>query len=241
MSLSFASLSVMSSSIQPSSCALPPRERTYNTRESWLHQSGTKDRSLVAVADWQSFKPKDLLPVPHSLTPKLWMIDQGIVKTETWNQAGESLLLGIWSAGELVAQPLTILGYQMQCLTPVKARLMTVDGTSLQSAMAAQIQQMEFLLELMHSFPLPARILKFLSWLAQKAGCVTPKGCLLNLSLTHQAIAEMLGTTRVTITRLLLQLEAEGKLRKLSHQRILLLEGWQNTLADTGPKLLGLS
>ncbi|MCG9890073.1 MAG: Crp/Fnr family transcriptional regulator [Thermosynechococcaceae cyanobacterium MS004] len=193
------------------------------------------------MVDWQFFKPKDLLPTPHSSTQKLWMIEQGIVKTETWNQAGEGLLLAIWGAGDLVALPLTRIGYQITCLTPVKARLVSVAGASLQDAMAAQIQQLEFLLELMHCLPLPARIIKLLGWLAQKTGCVTTRGCMINLHLTHQAISEMLGTTRVTVTRLLMQLEAEGKLEKLSHQRILLLEGWQNTLADSSPKLLGLS
>jgi CRP-like cAMP-binding protein len=47
-------------------------------------------------------------------------------------------------------------------------------------------------------------------------------GYTLDLGLTHQAIAESIGSTRVTVTRLLNQFEAQKKLVKLSRQKIFL-------------------
>jgi CRP-like cAMP-binding protein len=181
-------------------------------------------QNLRVVNDLLSFKQKDLIsPKPN----RIWMIEQGLVKTSLWNESGESSLLGLWGQGELVAQPLTDgTVYQIQCVTPVKLRPLQVETVNMQTVMIAQIQQMEFLLDLMHCYPMPQRIMKFLGWLAQKAGRVTEEGCVIDLNLTHQAIAEMVGTTRVTITRLLKQLETQGELARFHRHRIVLFSGW---------------
>ena len=47
-------------------------------------------------------------------------------------------------------------------------------------------------------------------------------GRLIDLRLTHQDLAELLGTTRVTVTRSLIQLEQQGLIQRLSLQRIVL-------------------
>lgn len=61
---------------------------------------------------------------------------------------------------------------------------------------------------------------KFLIWLSDEFGRDIDKGKLIDIYLTHQEIAEVLNTTRVTITRLLMQLEAEGKLTRHKRQII---------------------
>jgi CRP-like cAMP-binding protein len=190
-----------------------------------LNYSPARVQNLRVVDDLLSFKRKELIsPKPN----RLWMIEQGWVKTAFWNEPGESSLLGLWGEGELVAQPLTTgSDYLIECITPVKIRPLLVETVNMQAVMIAQIQQMEFLLGLMHCYPLPQRIMKFLSWLAQKAGRVTEAGCVIDLNLTHQAIAEMVGTTRVTITRLLQQLETQGQLARFHRHRIVLFSGWQ--------------
>jgi CRP-like cAMP-binding protein len=182
-------------------------------------------QNLRVVDDLLSFKRKELIsPKPN----RLWMIEQGLVKTALWNEAGESSLLGLWGQGDLVALPLSAgADYEIECITPVKIRPLLMETVNMQAVMSAQIQQMEFLLELMHCYPIPHRVMKFLGWLAQKAGRVTEEGCMIDLSLTHQMIAEMVGTTRVTITRMLKQLEAEGQLARFRRHRIMLFSGWQ--------------
>jgi CRP-like cAMP-binding protein len=201
--------------------------RGHSDEPSRLNQAPVRVQNLRVIAELRSFQRKELIPPkPH----RLWMIEQGLVKTAVWNESGESSLLGLWGQGEFIAQPLTSgTEYHIECITPVKAHPMLMEAVNVQEVRVAQIQQMEFLLELMHCYPIPQRIMKFLSWLAQKAGHVTAEGCVIDLSLTHQAIAEMIGTTRVTITRLLQQLEADGQLMKLHHHRILLISGWQST------------
>jgi CRP-like cAMP-binding protein len=200
--------------------------RSQSNEPDRLNYLPARVQNLRVVDDLLSFKRKELIsPKPN----RLWMIEQGLVKTAFWNESGESSLSGLWGQGEVVAQPLTAsTDYQIECITPVKIRPLLVETVNMQAVMIAQIQQMEFLLSLMHCYPLPQRIMKFLGWLAQKAGRVTEEGCMIDLNLTHQAIAEMVGTTRVTITRLLQRLEAEGQLSRLHRHRIVLFSGWES-------------
>jgi CRP-like cAMP-binding protein len=49
-----------------------------------------------------------------------------------------------------------------------------------------------------------------LAWLGDKFGRQVKQGKLIELPLTHQELADIMGTTRVTVTRLINQLEQEG-------------------------------
>lgn len=65
-------------------------------------------------------------------------------------------------------------------------------------------------------------------WLAQRFGHEVAQGQIIDLRLTHQEIAQYIGTTRVTVTRLLNRLQQEGKIVCSSQQCILLKSGTQH-------------
>ena len=67
------------------------------------------------------------------------------------------------------------------------------------------------------------RLLHFLGYLARKFGQRTDQGLFLDLPLTHEAIAAAIGTTRISITRLLKQFEREGIIRRHRRQLVLSL------------------
>ena len=47
-----------------------------------------------------------------------WKIEAGIVRTLTWTEAGEMIVLGIWGKGDIVGSSLsTIEPYEIECLT----------------------------------------------------------------------------------------------------------------------------
>jgi CRP-like cAMP-binding protein len=77
---------------------------------------------------------------------------------------------------------------------------------------------------ILHCRSLDVALLKLLNWLAKKFGRQVEQGQLINLRLTHQEIAEILGTTRVTITRLLNEFEQRGAIKRLPRQFIVLQE-----------------
>jgi CRP-like cAMP-binding protein len=68
-------------------------------------------------------------------------------------------------------------------------------------------------------------LFKMLAWLAKKFGRGVDKGHILDLGLTHQDLAELLGTTRVTITRIITQLEQQGMINRLPRKQILVQAG----------------
>ncbi|MFM6896963.1 MAG: Crp/Fnr family transcriptional regulator, partial [Microcystis panniformis] len=67
-------------------------------------------------------------------------------------------------------------------------------------------------------------VVKLLSWLGNQFGKQTGTGQLIDVRLTHQDIADLLGTTRVTITRALNSLEQQGAVERLPVHRLLLRE-----------------
>ena len=65
-------------------------------------------------------------------------------------------------------------------------------------------------------------LLKLLVWLSKRFGREVEQGHLIELRLTHQDLAELLGTTRVTITRVLKQFEQQGLIQRLPQHLTLL-------------------
>nr|WP_242041824.1 helix-turn-helix domain-containing protein [Alkalinema sp. FACHB-956] len=68
------------------------------------------------------------------------------------------------------------------------------------------------------------RLVRLLVWLSDRFGEESSLGAVINFRLTHQDIADLLGTTRVTVTRLLNQLEKQGTIERPSIRKIILKE-----------------
>jgi CRP-like cAMP-binding protein len=76
--------------------------------------------------------------------------------------------------------------------------------------LSRRLQQTEAMLALISQRRVCDRLQQLLLLLKQEVGQVTPHGVRLEIRLTHQQLASLLGTTRVTITRLLGDLRQEG-------------------------------
>lgn len=159
----------------------------------------------------------------------LWKIEQGVVRTLSWLEDGTIVVLGIWGPGDLVGEALTHLEpYQLECVTEVSATLLNSDhwqySLDIAASLLSHVKQVEEFLLIRSHRRIDAMLLQLLAWLAKKFGKEAEAGQLIDLRLTHQDIAEMLGTTRVTITRVLSQLEQQGIIRRLPLHRIVLKE-----------------
>lgn len=144
-------------------------------------------------------------------------LENGLIRALTWDEEGLVVTLGFWGAGDIVGQPLSqVRPYQLECLTKVRARELPLERGLTLEAMLLHARQTEALLSIVHRPSVPQRLLRLLRWLAQRFGREVAQGWALQLPLTHQEIAEAIGTSRVTVTRLLNQLEREGKLQRWS-------------------------
>jgi CRP-like cAMP-binding protein len=164
----------------------------------------------------------------HQLIPScrdlLWQIERGVVRTTTVTEDGVLIILGYWGTGDVVGYAMSRLeAYQIECLSEVQVSLLPQAQWNQQiNALLRHIQELEQLLSIIHHNPVQQRLWQFLTFLAQKFGVDVEQGVLINLNLTHQAIAEIINVTRVTVTRLLQKFEYEGLLLRQQRQLILL-------------------
>lgn len=164
----------------------------------------------------QAFRRKECLPL---IPDRIWQIEQGVVRVVTWNNSGYVTTLGIWGRGDIVGQPLTRQHpCQIECLTSVRAIATPLGHPSRHwhSVLLNHLWHQEDLLRIIHQPSVLESLAQLLHWLAQRFGQSVPQGQLLEPLLTHQQLAETLGTSRVTVTRALNQLEEEGRLIKFN-------------------------
>lgn len=168
-----------------------------------------------------TFSPGESIPLQPDA---LWLLKQGVVRTLTWSEEGKLVTLGYWGEGDVVGQPLSRLQpYEIECLTGVEASCIPSHRWhQFLDAIFWHIQQTEDLLNIVRIERVNQRLLQLLVWLTQKFGREVNSGQLIDLRLTHQAIAEIMGTTRVTVTRLLNDFEREGIISRPRRQFITL-------------------
>lgn len=165
------------------------------------------------------FGPKSSLP---PLGDRVWLIEQGIVRSLTWTDEGQVTTIGLWGQGDIVGLPLTRLSpYQMECLTPVTVTEVTFDSQTRywQQLLLNHLWYSQELFRVVQIPCLAERLLQLLYWLADRFGDQTPEGTVLPPLLTHKQLSEVLGSSRVSVTRLLNSLEQQGQLVRLRKRR----------------------
>jgi CRP-like cAMP-binding protein len=165
--------------------------------------ANTLDHPLV-----QTFKRRDILPLEVN---RLWQIQSGAVRLLTLSEEGTPITLGFWESGDLTGQPLIcIQPSEIECLTKVQAVPLSPEQCwNFQQVMRSHLHQMQELIRFRQGQVLQ-RLQRLLDWLALKFGRPIEQGRLIQLRLTHQDMADAIGTTRVTVTRLMQGLERNG-------------------------------
>jgi CRP-like cAMP-binding protein len=158
----------------------------------------------------RTFKRREHLPLREN---SLWQIEAGAVRTYTLTEDGTVISLGFWGLGDTVGKPLALIQpYEVECLTDVRVcTLQPKKCSHLDQVLLSHLHQTQTLLRL-RSGQIHQRLQQLLDWLADKFGYELEQGQLIKLRLTHQDIADTLGTTRVTVTRLLNQFEQQGRI-----------------------------
>lgn len=155
---------------------------------------------------------------PH----EMWVVCRGVVQLGTLYDNGDEALLGLACPSMPFGLPLTLIRpYQAIALTDVDLMRLTLAEVE-QSPMLAQsifrhitrrLQQAEAVLAMIGYRRVEDRLRHLLLLLKQEVGQSVPEGTRLSVRLTHQQLANAIGTTRVTVTRLLNQMRVEGWLQ----------------------------
>lgn len=154
------------------------------------------------------------------LPDEILVVCRGVVQLGTLYDSGDEALLGLACPSMPFGLPLSFIRpYQASALTDVDLMRLTLTEVE-QSPMLAQgifrhltrrLQQTEAVLAMVGYRRVEDRLRHLLLLLKQEIGQpATSSGTRLGIRLTHQQLANAIGTTRVTVTRLLSQLQEEG-------------------------------
>lgn len=188
--------------------------------------------SVLSKADTTAnlFKKGDRIP---SASCYLWTIRSGIVRTLTWTDEGDVMPLGFWGAGNVVGAFISqVAPYEIECLTEVEVAPFNPMKPLPNTTLLNHVSQASQFMQLLHCHRMDCRLEQFIAWFAGQFGQQHPDGVHLPVCLTHQQLAEAIGTTRVTVTRVMGQLEKCGKITWSRKQQIVhpqLLENCQRT------------
>jgi CRP-like cAMP-binding protein len=164
----------------------------------------------------QSFRKGQTIPLYEQ---DIWLVYRGVVQLSTLYPNGDESILGLIS-------PLMPFGEPISLIQPYSAvALSNVDLMRLNwqevlrspqlmeclfGQMQRRLQQSECLLAIASYRRVEDRLVEFLALLKREISSPVGDHHRINIRLTHQHLANAIGTTRVTITRLLGQLRDRG-------------------------------
>jgi CRP-like cAMP-binding protein len=150
---------------------------------------------------------------------EVFIVCRGVVQLSTLYPNGDEGILGLICPSMPFGTPLSqLIPYEAIALTDVvlmRVHIMEIEQSprlaqSLFRELMRRLQQTEMLLAIAGYRRVDDRLRQLLELLRQEMGQVTAQGTRLTVRLTHQQIAGLIGTTRVTVTRLLREFRAEG-------------------------------
>ena len=196
--------------------------------------SNITQKNLVALLE-QLYNERSL--IPHAATRsiplrrnELYVVCRGIVQLHTIHPDGSETLLGLVGPSMPFGLPLTVVDpYWATALTQVDVLTLSMAEVEasptlmvgLMGHLIRRLQQAEAWLALSGKRLVADRLAQLLQLLAQEFGQVEPHGVRLTIRLTHHQLATIIGTTRVTVTRLLRDFRNEGWLTIDQRQLIL--------------------
>lgn len=177
----------------------------------------------MSQANPRSYRSSELIPV---LKETLWLIKSGIVRTTTSTMQGKVTALGYWGKDNTVGHPLnTVETLHIECLTDVQVIPILRDEWSLHlPAILHHSEQTTRLMSYVIQENIAQRLVNVLGWLGRRFGVSVNSGLLIDLPLSHVALSELIGSTRVSVTRLLGKFAVEGAVFQHRKQRIILLK-----------------
>jgi PAS domain S-box-containing protein len=161
----------------------------------------------------------------------LWYVCQGCVKLSTLCETGEEVIVGLAGEGMVFGSSLTTLHtYQATALSEVE--LVSIDLAEIAASpnlshtllpkINQRLRQTEFFLVVAGRRRVQDRFQQLLVLLKQEIGQPVADGIRLSVRFTHEELASACCTTRVTITRLMGNLQQQGKIGLDSKHHIIL-------------------
>ena len=200
---------------------------TYYTPVQSSYQENHKGRSL------RFYERGENIPL---IPTGLWQIDRGVVQLSQLNYLqGEEILLGWAKPANFFGRHLTMIdAYQAKALSDVYLKWYLLEEITqnphilevLLQQLMVRMKQTEALLAISGLRRVEEKLQELLKLLKQELSESHPEGRRIIVRLTHQNLASTIGTTRVTITRLLGEFQRQHWLKLDSDRHIIILNSF---------------
>ncbi|MDB9494187.1 global nitrogen regulator NtcA [Spirulina major CS-329] len=175
----------------------------------------------------ESFERGKTIFFPGDPAERVYFLLKGAVKLSRVYEAGEEITVALLRENSVFGVLSLITGqhsdrfYHSVAFTPVELLSAPIDQVQkslkenpelsmlMLQGLSSRILQTEMMIETLAHRDMGSRLVSFLLILCRDFGVPTPEGIRIDLKLSHQAIAEAIGSTRVTVTRLLGDLRQE--------------------------------
>jgi CRP-like cAMP-binding protein len=172
----------------------------------------------------------------------VWQVTQGLVQLSAIYEDGEQVLFGWAATGAWFgAQDSATIDYQAIALSPVYLRWLRLDeiegsmGLSqlLLPQLAKRMRQAERLLIINGRRHTVERLKGLLSLLRDELGESLPNAqTRINYKFTHQQLASTIGTTRVTVSRMMAQFQTKGLMTLDRHRHLILDNNYFSNISN---------
>jgi CRP-like cAMP-binding protein len=204
-----------------------------------LNNSQPQDRSSILDRRLYFHAKGDDIP----LFPEgVWQVTQGLVQLSANYEDGEQVLFGWASAGAWFGtQVSNVLDYQAIALSPVYLRWLRLDEIEgsmrlsqlLLPQLTKQMRQAESLLIINGRRHTIERLRGLLSLLKHELGESLPScQTRIKYKFTHQQLASAIGTTRVTVSRMMTHFQTKGYLTLDRHRHLILNDEYFSAIGN---------
>tara|TARA_Y100001968_G_C19412618_1_gene747169 strand:- start:1045 stop:1728 length:684 start_codon:yes stop_codon:yes gene_type:complete len=168
---------------------------------------------------------------PGDPAERVYLIRRGAVRLSRVYESGEEITVGLLRENSLFGVLSLLTGHRSDrfyhAVAFTKVEMITAPAASVRKAieedtgvgllllqgLSTRILQTETMIETLTHRDMSSRLVSFLLVLCRDFGVPGEEGITIDLRLSHQSIAEAIGSTRVTITRLLGDLKNIGLLQ----------------------------
>jgi global nitrogen regulator NtcA len=175
----------------------------------------------------ENFERGKTIFFPGDPAERVYFLLKGAVKLSRVYEAGEEITVALLRENSVFGVLSLITGqrsdrfYHAVAFTPVELLSAPIEQVEqslkenpelsmlMLQGLSSRILQTEMMIETLAHRDMGSRLVSFLLILCRDFGIPTDEGIRIDLKLSHQAIAEAIGSTRVTVTRLLGDLRTE--------------------------------
>ena len=178
---------------------------------------------------------------PGDPAERVYLISRGAVRLSRVYESGEEISVALLRENSLFGVLSLLTGHRSDrfyhAVAFTRVEMVTAPATSVRQAiendtqvgllllqgLSSRILQTETMIETLTHRDMSSRLVSFLLVLCRDFGVPDGTGITIDLRLSHQSIAEAIGSTRVTITRLLGDLRRAGMV-EIDHKKITVLD-----------------